>query len=329
MKVKDRGMTLVELIVVIGIAAILGALLLPTLSRAREAARRAACQSNLKEWSAIFKMYGSESRNELWPPLQVYNPKEPFSVFHMAVGPRVSAIYPEYLTDPSIAVCPSDPLQNTEYLYDDFGKPVLEDSPDRIDVSYAYLGWVFDKGDVAIVDAGSFPNLSILMRILQLGNAEGKQFNTQIIAGFDAMIRNNLDILPELLMSPLHIQEIMDTDISEVLSHPLTGQNLGNGTTDTIFRLREGMQQLAMSGGSLSESEIWVMFDHVGQSDTFNHSPGGSNVLYKDGHVDFVSYADDFPDPVTGRILHNKVITPPVTASIAKILGALSRAYDG
>src|ERR1700682_886826 len=44
-----RGFTLIELLVVIAIIAILAAILFPVFARARENARRASCQSNLKQ----------------------------------------------------------------------------------------------------------------------------------------------------------------------------------------------------------------------------------------------------------------------------------------
>jgi len=62
---KYKGFTLIELLVVISIIALLLSVLVPSLSKAKESARRTICQTNLKQISLITFMYAQDNREKL------------------------------------------------------------------------------------------------------------------------------------------------------------------------------------------------------------------------------------------------------------------------
>ena len=86
-------------------------------------------------------------------------------------------------------------------------------------------------------------------------------------------------------------------------------QGNGNGGSDTIYRLREGIERFMITdinnpaGSASAQSTVAVMWDVINlnmQDDggaSFNHVPGGGNVLYMDGHVEWSRYqaGNDFP----------------------------------
>ena len=62
---KDKAFTLIELLVVIAIIALLMAILLPILHRAREQGARAACLSNLRQLTLAWLLYAEDNDNKI------------------------------------------------------------------------------------------------------------------------------------------------------------------------------------------------------------------------------------------------------------------------
>jgi prepilin-type N-terminal cleavage/methylation domain-containing protein len=128
---RPKGFTLIELLVVIAIIAILAAILLPALARAREAARRASCASNLKQFGIVFKMYAGESKGGRFPTHAKY-------VVHgwttACLSMAGETLYPDYLNDLNIAICPSDArgdyFGNVFGVKDDFAKQIADIASD-------------------------------------------------------------------------------------------------------------------------------------------------------------------------------------------------------
>src|SRR3954468_3126788 len=92
---RGAGFTITELLVVLGLIAVLFALLTPTVTRAREMARRAKCLSNMRQITIAAAVYATDDpeRIMIWKTAGSEDSLQP--------------LYPNYLTDLNVAVCPS------------------------------------------------------------------------------------------------------------------------------------------------------------------------------------------------------------------------------
>lgn len=278
---KKCGFSLIELLVVIAIIAILMALILPALARARESARRAVCASNLKQMGEVFRMFADESRGE-WPPRMVpYH--QPYSLYLGCWSSFDGVyVYPEYLTDYEITLCPSDSEFGLVFGAAKFVRPVgpgwnnasdeepikgMTEYPSLADYSYVYWGYLIEPRYV------STPN-----DMAAMGNILDNQ--TGFSVNFTSRWEDQYVTLPDY------------------------------GEEVVVRRLRNGIERFTITDINnpavemSAESNVPVMWDTVrpGQGyfslNEVNHTPLSANVLFMDGHVEFGRY----PQPNGSRL---------------------------
>jgi prepilin-type processing-associated H-X9-DG protein len=272
----------------------------------------------------VFKMYVNEHDGK-FPPVEGDGPFEPYIAAPLdfpydgsnmvmppgCTGARLvqligdwgvsaGAIYPEYLTDMKVLLCPSS-LQNTGNPDSDLARleddgsglcpPHLRGYYAEIDLCYQYLGFVIDRGD-------DLPGYTYPDTPDEYGFIYNSQLADLVWGAFAAA--GLWDATPDNVDNDLPISGDY-------------GNNVGTGGGDVHYRLKEGIERFLITninnpaGSSVAQSELPVMWDYVAaqqsqfswkpetQGKMFNHVPGGSNVLYMDGHVEFQRYPGKFP----------------------------------
>jgi prepilin-type processing-associated H-X9-DG protein len=204
------------------------------------------------------------------------------------------AVYPEYLTDPNILICPSDAdgLATAKDNWYNAADNNRFDPCALSAVSYYYLGWAFAPQHYLIVNGGGDNATNP-----QIGQDWSQQLITTLFNIFlQIQLRQSQGVEAAVALAA----NLYDGD--------LTYRKEGDSEDTTIHRLREGIERFFITdinnpgASAKAQSEIAVMYDMVqrphsltGRFTRFNHVPGGGNVLYMDGHVEFLRYPDKYP----------------------------------
>jgi prepilin-type processing-associated H-X9-DG protein/prepilin-type N-terminal cleavage/methylation domain-containing protein len=138
----SSGFTLVELLVVMGVIALLVALLLPSLAKARQSALRVKCMANLQQIGYAFQIYMNLNPNTLDSPTNLVVETLPtgtwfrealYGRFHASTDTydATQGFLSPYCKNPLVSVCPS-------FTYDDL--PISANTSNPLQISYGDYG---------------------------------------------------------------------------------------------------------------------------------------------------------------------------------------------
>jgi prepilin-type processing-associated H-X9-DG protein len=228
----------------------------------------------------VHKMYANEAKGMKFPPTHYALDSDDndgiddCSRYGLDFWFQGDVVYPEYLSDMNVLLCPSD-ADSANYITE--GTWNCEANPTAICPcrfgagSYVYTAWAIELSHY--VTAGADPN------------APGG-------ASLDGIFFAALVNLQTQLTSCTTRQAAAAVAEGDV--------PFGDPDPRIMYRFREGIERFFITdinnpaASSKAQSELALMWDQVSTDvDEFNHIPGGCNILYMDGHVEFARYPSD------------------------------------
>jgi len=220
------------------------------------------------------------------------------------------AVYPEYLSDVNLLACPSDidaaTLIEAGYFRPIFGasSPPFYSPDNPIDtctfapLSYTYIPWVTNPEGVEGIGS---PN-DQLTYVNHEAQGVPDQVNFYVLFATIAMMNaqaalndgiNGVEVSKNLYDADLDLSPFIALQEAE---------RPGKTPVSTMYHLREGIERFLITdvnnpgASAQAQSDCVVMYDLVSTFvEEFNHIPGGTNVLYMDGHVEFQKFPGEFP----------------------------------